>query len=190
MRSKATDFEYRHQTLLHLLIVGLAVSNYFLTRDDIVWALVRDHSNSAFLEQLAFGAGTLLLIICAMLETWTRAHAQVNVSSIPALLAVRLLFALVLGLLVPLPGTIVILAGEAFLTLRLFFRNRDRAPSGRPSNANWGLAFRQAAAKWGFTASMIAFTWTLRDSIAEIGGALSFLLWVALNFWPWRLRTP
>jgi hypothetical protein len=95
-----------------------------------------------------------------------------------------------LGLLVPLPGTIVVLGGEAFLTLRLLLRDRESAPAVRDSDANWGLAFRQAAAKWGFTASMIAFTLTLRDSIAEIGGALSFLLWVALNFWPWRLQTP
>lgn len=186
MRSKASDFEYRYQTLLHLLMVGLAVSTYFLTRDDIVWALVRRHSNSAILEQLTFGAGTLLLLSCAVLETWAHAHA---VSSIPALLTARLLFALVLGLLVPLPGTIVILAGEAFLALRLFLRDRDRNPSGRPSDAHWGLAIRQSAAKWGFAASMIAFTLTLRDSIAELGGALSFLVWVALNFWPWRLRT-
>jgi hypothetical protein len=188
MRATATDFECRHQTLLHLLVVGLAVSTYFLTPDDIVWALVRHHSNSAFLEQLAFGAGTLLLLTCAILETWARAYAQLRVSSIPALLAARLLFAIVLGLLVPLPGTIIILAGEAFLTLRLFLR--DRAHSRRPSDANWRLAFRQAAAKWGFAASMIAFTLTLRDSVAEIGGALSFLLWFALNLWPWRLQTP
>jgi hypothetical protein len=189
MAATATDFECRHQTLLHLLIVGLAVSTYFLTRDDIVWALVRRHSNSAFLERLAFGAGTLMLLSCAVLETWARAHAQLSASSIPALLAARLLFALVLGLLVPLPGTIVILAGEAVLTVRLLLCDRESAPTGRP-HADWAAAFRQAAAKWGFAASMIAFTLTLRDSIAEIGGALSFLLWVALNFWPWRLQTP
>jgi hypothetical protein len=114
----------------------------------------------------------------------TRARPAVHAP----LLAARLLFALVLGLLVPLPGTIVILAGEGFLTLRLLLRDRDTAPA-RDSDADWAAAFRQAAAKWGFAASMIAFTWTLRDSIAEIGGALSFLLWIALNFWPWRLQT-
>jgi hypothetical protein len=31
---KATDFEYRHQTLLHLLVVGLAIGTYFVSRDE------------------------------------------------------------------------------------------------------------------------------------------------------------
>jgi hypothetical protein len=34
--STATDFEFRHQTALHLLVVGLAVSTYFLNPDDVV----------------------------------------------------------------------------------------------------------------------------------------------------------
>jgi hypothetical protein len=183
----ATHFEYRHQTLLHLLLVGLAVSTYFVTRDDVVWALVRHHSNSAFLEQLAFGAGTIMLLSCAALETWARAHTQPGIPLFQPLLVSRLLFALVLGLLVPLAGTIVIIAGEALLAFRLFVRDRDRATSTSPpssvhaADAKWGEAFRQAAAKWGFAASMIVFTLTLRDRIAEIGGGVSFLIWAALN---------
>jgi MFS family permease len=105
---KATDFEYRHRTLLHLLVVGLAVATYFVSRDDIVWSLVRDHSNNRFLEQVAFGVGTLMLIGCAVLETWANAYVQPVV-----LLLSRLLFALVVGLLVPIAGTIVIVGGDA-----------------------------------------------------------------------------
>jgi hypothetical protein len=171
---KATDFEYRHQTLLHLLVVGLGVSTYFLSRDDIVWALVRHHSNSRFLEQAAFGVGTLMLLGCAVLETWASAHPQPVV-----LLLSRLLFALVVGLLVPLPGTIVIVGGEALLVFRLFARGHDRPPEAQ---AAWGEAFRRAASKWGLAASMMVFTWTLKDSVAEIGGGISVLVWLALNF--------
>jgi hypothetical protein len=29
---------------------------------------------------------------------------------------------------------------------------------------------------------MIVFTWTLKDSVAEIGGGISVLIWLALNF--------
>jgi hypothetical protein len=185
---KATNFEYRHQTLLHLLIVGLGVSTYFLNPDDIVWALVRHHSNSAFLEQLAFGAGTLLLVSCAVLETWVSAYRLPGVpwaGQYPLLLS-RLLFALVLGLLVPLPGPIIVLVGEALLVFRLFIRDRDsrgenRRQQYRSAVPQWGAAFRWSAAKWGFAASMIVFTLTLRDRIAEIGGGVSFLVWVALN---------
>jgi protein-S-isoprenylcysteine O-methyltransferase Ste14 len=213
---KATDFEYRHQTLLHLLLIGLAVSTYFLNPNDIVWALVRDHSNRAFLEQLTFGAGTLMVLGCAVLETWARAYPPDAASVGPVLtcdgpyrhlqypvLFSRLLFALVLGLLVPLPGTILLIGGEALLVFRLLVRDRDGATADRwqqyrsavpplfPSlyprfpvrgaEAKWGEAFRWAASKWGFAVSMIIFTWTLQDRIAEIGGGVSFLIWVALN---------
>lgn len=173
---KATDFEYRHQTLLHSLLVGAAVSTYFLNPDDIVWALVRHHTNSAFLEQATFGAGTLLLLASAVLETWASAYAQPLQH--PLLLS-RLLFALVLGLLVPLPGTILIVAGEAVLVFRLLVRDRYSATAAPAAEAKWGAGLGWAAAKWGFLASMIVFTWTRRDRIAEIGGAISFLVWLA-----------
>jgi len=197
---QATGFEYRHQTLLHLLLVGLAVSTYFLNPDDIVWASVRHHSNRAFLEQIVFGAGTLLLLGCAVLETWASAYPQPGAPSAepvvtcdgpyrylqnPLLLS-RLLFALVLGLLVPLPGTILLVAAEALLVLRFLVRDRekpaaDRFP-GRGAKARWGAGFRWAASKWGLAASMIAFTWTLQDRVAEIGGVISVIVWLALNF--------
>jgi hypothetical protein len=57
----------------------------------------------------------------------------------------------------------------------------DRFPS-RGTQPSWGAGFRWAASKWGFAASMIAFTWTLQGRIAEIGGVISVILWLALNF--------
>lgn len=187
---KATYFEYRHQTLLHVLVVGLALSTYFFSRDDIVWALVRDHSNSRLLEQLVFAVGTLMLLSCAGLETWANAYPQPVI-----LLLSRLLFALVVGLLVPLSGTIVIIGGEALLVFRLYVRDHDSAGADRfpvrGTEATWAEAFRRAASKWGLAASMIVFTLTLKDRVAEIGGGISFLVWLALNF-PRRqsARTP
>jgi hypothetical protein len=176
---QATDFEYRHQTLLHLLVVGLAVSMYFFSRDDIVWALVRDHSNNRLLEQVAFAVGTLVLLSCAGLETWANAHPQPVV-----LLLSRLLYALVVGLLVPLGGKIMIVGGEALLVIRLYRRDRAGADGLRVGRAEgaWGEAFRRVASKWGLAASMIVFTLTLKDRVAEIGGGISFLIWLALNF--------
>jgi hypothetical protein len=176
---KASDFESRHQTLLHLLLVGAAVGTYFLYPDDIVWAAVRYHTNSALLEQITFGVGTLLLLGCSLVETWAEARGGLRY---PLLLS-RLLFALVVGLLVPLAGTIILVGGEAFLVVRLFIRYREspRLPV-QGSNPNWGMAFRRAASKWGLTASMMVFTFTLRDRIAEIGAAASVLIWLALNF--------
>ncbi len=54
---RATDFEYRHQTLVHLLIVAISFLTYLIDRDDIVWALVRGQPHQKFLERLPFRFG-------------------------------------------------------------------------------------------------------------------------------------
>ena len=47
---KATRFEYQHETLMHLLLVGLSSLSYLRNRVHIVWALVRNHSDSGSWE--------------------------------------------------------------------------------------------------------------------------------------------
>jgi hypothetical protein len=153
---KATDFECRHQTLLHLLLVGLAVLTYARYPDDIVSALVRRHSDSASWERLICGTGALLLLGSAALETWANAHDD----RYPQLLA-RILLVLAVGQLL----------SPAF----------SRAGKQRSGAGRWGPAFRAAASKWGLALSMIVFAWTLRDRIAEIGAAASLVLWLILN---------
>jgi len=175
---KATQFEVRRQKLLHLLVVGLAVGSYLVSRDDVVWAAVRHHSNAAFLERLAFAVGTLEILSCAVLQT--RAEALGGLRK-PLLLS-RLTFALGLGLLVPLVGTLVLLVGESLLVIRLAVRYREEATTWTSgAKPDWGEAFRRAASKWGLFLSMAVFTVTLQDRIAEIGAAASVLIWMALN---------
>jgi len=54
-------------------------------------------------------------------------------------------------------------------------------PLGRSTGAAWGPAFRAAASKWGLTASMMLFVWTLQDRVAEIGAVCSVMLWLVLS---------
>lgn len=96
---KATRFEYRHQTLLHLVLVGLAVATYLHNSDDIVWATVRRHSGSALLERPVFGAGALMLLGAAVLETW----ANADDARFPKRLS-RMLLALAVGQLLARPA--------------------------------------------------------------------------------------
>jgi hypothetical protein len=176
---RASDFEYRHQVPLHLLLVGFALAAYWAQPDDVVWAAVRHHANSAFLERLVFGAGTVELLACAIVETWAGAHGRLRTP----MLASRLLFALALGLLLPVAGTVLLLAGEALIVWRLCVRYRETAPlPAERSDPRWREGFELAASKWGLAASMIVFTWTLRDRIAEAGAAASVVVWFALNF--------
>ena len=53
---EATNFESRHQQALHLMVVALASLAYLGDRVDIVWALVRNHSDSASWERLGADA--------------------------------------------------------------------------------------------------------------------------------------
>lgn len=199
---RATKFEYGHQALLHLLLVGLSSLSYLYDRVDIVWLMVRNHSDSASWERFVFGFGALMLVTSAVLETWANAHNQVSVgpngsavvvqsqhgSNRRELRLARILLVLTIGLLLPLPGTIILLAGETILMLRLFFHSDESAshvllPPGC-SSVCWRSGLRVAASKWGLTASMIAFVWTLQDRIAEIGAACSVVLWLLLNARP------
>jgi hypothetical protein len=173
---RATDFEFHHRNLLHLLLTGLGVSTYFLSPDDIVWAIVRHHSDSATLERGVFGAGTLMFLFSAALETWPGAAP----TRFPLLFS-RLLLALGVGLLVPLAGTIVLIGGELFLVVRLYVRERENSPTDKSAGRAWRNCFRQAFSKWALAASMLIFTLALRDRIAEIGAAISLAIGLILN---------
>jgi hypothetical protein len=207
---KATDFEYRHQTLLHLLVVGLAFLTYAFQRDDIVWVLVKHHTiYRTLLERIVFGIGAFEVLCSAALQTWAHTYLfwaeDVEMPS-PArdriyprlqdlIYVGRLLFALGIGLLAPISGTVILLLGEVSLIARLFVRNSD--PTSLPAlrrdgivppllpaqrvSAKWRYALRKEASKWGLAITMIAFTLTLRDRLAEILAGASFLLWLALN---------
>jgi len=126
---------------------------------------------------LVFGAGALILLASAVLETWANAYS----ARLPKRLA-RILLALGVGQLLPLPGLMVLLAGEAILMLRLYLRDRESAAVSRPATGRpWGPAFRSAASKWGLALSMMVFAWTLQDRIAEAGAAISVVVWAILN---------
>ena len=135
---RATDFEYRHQTLLRMLVVGLALLTYVIEPDDIVWAAVRNHTTyRALLERLVFGTGAFLIVSSALFQTWASAYAGLDAASESQVLACdgpyryvqhplylgRIFFALGIGLLAPALGTVILLTGEIVLILRLLGRD-------------------------------------------------------------------
>ena len=216
-RMRATEFEYRHQTLLHLLVVGLAFLTYTFQPDDIVWALVKHHTiYRTLLERIVFGIGALEISCSAALPTWANAYRLPAENSDPWVVsdgiyrrlenfirAGRLLFALGIGLLAPISGTAILLAGEVVLVVRLFLRNHDGESvenrgsqlgtsirtwlSAQGVSPRWKDAVRKEASKWGIAATMIVFTLTLQDRLAETLAGASVLLWVVLN-WSTFLR--
>ena len=211
-RMRATDFEYRQQTVLHLLVVGLAFLTYAFQPDDIVWALVKHHTvYRTLLERIVFGVGALEILCSAALQTWANAYRLSAATADPSLTSNgvyrrlenfiyvgRLLFALGIGLLAPLSGTVILWGGEVLLVVRLFLRNGDGALledsgdqlvgstrtwlSAQGISVRWKDAVRKEASKWGLAVTMIVFTLTLRDRLAEILAVASLLLWFALNW--------
>lgn len=203
---KATDFEYHHRTLLHLSVVSVAFLTYLVNPDDVVWAQVRGHSDARLMERVAFAVATLLIGVATVLRTWGRTHGfferspQQSVFWRESLFRhVRypmhvgdVLFAVGLGFLLPLPGSIFLVIAEAILVSRLVAResatDRDSlnlSAPGFPPGSSAAHALRSAArvesGKWGLFFTMVVFTLLLNDRVAEVLGAGSVLLWMGLN---------
>ena len=207
---KASDFECRHQRLLHNLIVGAACLTYLMDRDDVVWRFVKDSATPHRLERFAFVVAILFIGVGAGVCTWARARRQpVGMSGATPYLALDrprhrgdLCYAIGLGSLFPLLGFVILVAGESLRTMRLTLRENELARNPEqhslrkprelpPSTANefywgWGRAVREETVKWGILVSMIVFVITLQDRHADVLIAASFLLGLLLNT---RLRS-
>lgn len=181
---KATEFEYRHQTLVHQLIIGAAFLTYLVDREDIVWRLVKGTATPHVLERVVFIGATMFIAIGVGFCTWGSAHRQ------PRYLG-DFSYAIGLGSLVPVAGFLILVGGEAFRIFRLALLTGDRPwnlrslrpPSAPPGQQipQWKKAFRQEAAKWGILAAMTVFVITLEDRHVEILALASFLLGMLLN---------
>lgn len=174
---QATDFEFRHPVVLHQVIVGLAFGTYVFQRDDVVWQVVRNAGAplDVTLERAAFGVATLLVGMSAVLCTWYQRHRSLG----------ELLYAVGLGSLAPISGFMILVGGEALRIYRL--RARDRALAQNPATPESMSAsqleggWRSSFAKWGILATLMVFTITLQDRLAEILAGLVFLAAIAAN---------
>lgn len=180
----ATEFEFRHQTLVHQLIVGAAVLTYLIDADDIVWRFVKDSATPHPFERLVFIVATLFIAVGAVVCTRARVHASPSTSVQPRYIG-DLLYAVGLASLVPLSGFVVLVVGEALRIVRLVLRERAHAWNlQHPSlevRRTWAHAIRREIVKWGILVTMIVFVITLQDRQADVLVVLSFLLGMLLN---------
>ncbi|HTY84855.1 MAG TPA: hypothetical protein VMB19_11590 [Silvibacterium sp.] len=177
---KATDFEYRHQTQIHNLLILAGVLTYLVDPDDIVWRFVRDSSAPRFWERVAFIVATILIAIGAILCTRARAFYR------PHYLG-ELVYAIGFGSLLPIPGFLILVFGESLRLFRLARREpRQPSPAAMPA---WGHAFRREAVKWGIVITMLVFVTTLKDRHADVLAVSSFLIGLLLNAPLFRRRS-
>lgn len=197
---KAGRFEYKYRAVLHFGLLGASVLTYLIDRDDVVWRFVKEQPDSAMLERLFFALGTALIFGSAAIETraWLRwrpalisgrpqrGHLVAPLHCEQPFYVARLLLSYAVALLLPLSGALLFVVGETLLVLRLLGSEARISPPAaqqpsRAGNSPAQAAFRNAASKWGLALTMVVFTWTMRDRIAEVGAALSFLVWLVLN---------
>lgn len=178
---KATNFEFRHQTLLRQLLIAAALATYLFDPDDIVWRFIKESRSRTALEHGLFLIATLMICAGATLCTRAAAASQRH----PEQYIGELLFAIGLGSLFPLSGFVLLVAGETIRILRLsrsqLSPSKDQPPEREIPVPEWRRAFREQSAKWGIFISMIVFSITLRDRVAEILVCASVLVWALLN---------
>lgn len=183
----ATDFERRHPAIIRHALIASAVATYFFDRDDVVWRFIKASPDRRALEHGCFLIATILIGAGAALCT------RADLSEERGRFAGEFLYAAGFGSLVPLAGFVVLVCGELVRIVRLMLRNGAEARSEQIADlrlmaaqtggerGNWGVAFRQQAAKWGIFLSMIAFAITLTDRLVEILACASGAVWAVLN---------
>ena len=183
---KATEFEYRHQTLVHQLIIGAAFLTYLFDREDVVWRLVKNTAIPHTLERFVFIVATIFVAIGVGFCTWGAQRYTRYLG--------ELCYAIGLGSLVPVGGFVILVAGEALRVFRLISRHAQGSqqlalsvarslsrPSAEETNRSWRKAFRYEAIKWGILVTMIVFVITLKDRYAEFLAVASFLVGTLFN---------
>jgi protein-S-isoprenylcysteine O-methyltransferase Ste14 len=218
---KATEFEFRHRSILNLIHFWIAFQLYSVDRINIVWAFVHwNDPHGDFIARIVFGFAAILLGLAATVRTWAAAYLRSEVVHDTAMHTETLvadgpyrhvrnplylgtfLMSVGLGFLASRSGFVVLAVGAAIRILRLIAREEAElekqqgerfrefcrrvpkiVPSFGPSipaarlKPRWGQAFRGEAFMWGFFLTMVAFTITLQDRVAEVLAGVTLALW-------------
>lgn len=177
---QATEFEYRHQTLLSQLLIGAGLLTYLFDPTDVVWRFIEQYPNRRQHEHACFLLATLLIGAAAVICTGehTRSRTGDDPRTRIPYRAGEMLYAIGLGTLMPLAGFLLVVAGQTVRVARLAHRRSLRDPSSQGGRLT---TMRKEAAKWGLLLTMAVFSITLVDRQADYLAAGSYLLWAALN---------
>jgi protein-S-isoprenylcysteine O-methyltransferase Ste14 len=138
---KATEFEFRHRSILNLIHFWIAFQLYSVDRINIVWAFVHwNNPRGDFIARIVFGLAALLLGLAATVRTWAAAYLRSEVVHATALHTETLvadgpyryvrnplylgtfLMSVGWGLLASRSGFVVLAVGAAVRILRLIGR--------------------------------------------------------------------
>jgi protein-S-isoprenylcysteine O-methyltransferase Ste14 len=153
---EATEFEFRHRSLINLLQIWLAFQLYIVDQVNVVWWLCPWNTpKGALLARLAFLLAAALVGVAAMIRTWAAAYLGSSVVHDPISHTERLvvdgpyrhvrnplylgsfLFSLGVGFLASRAGFFFLVAGGAVRVVRLIRREEENLDRAR------GAAFRE-----------------------------------------------
>ncbi len=136
------------------------------------------------LEHAIFLIATVLIGFGAALSTRARVAGAHRVQS-----SGEILYVVGIASLLPLWGAVFLVAAESLRVLWVMPREGAGKPclpasdplvAGQAQNS-WAAALRREADRWGIFLSMIAFSITLVDRLADVLLAASVLVWAILN---------
>ena len=178
-----------------LLLVGL--STYLISPDDVVWRFIKTAPHARVLEHALFGVAAAILGFALLLKVKASAnpenqhnHGRSRITATGA----SLLQAIGIGSLLPLPGFLLLVLGDATATLLLYGRDsiaedpsaeldsrRDRSSL---QASRWGIALATHIGLCFAFLSMAIFSVVLIDRVADVLFALTALVSIAANSRP------
>ena len=177
-----------------LLLVGL--STYLISPDDVVWRFIRAAPHSRVLEHAVFGTAAAILGFALLLKVKVSVqsenedgHGPFRITSTVA----SLLQAIGIGSLLPLPGFLLLVLGDAVASLLLGGRHStaENPRAGRDfrparsflQGSRWSSALATHTGLCFAFLSMAIFSVVLIDRVADVLFAMTALASVAAN---WR----
>jgi hypothetical protein len=175
-----------------LLLVGL--STYLISPDDVVWRFIKNAPHRRVLEHALFGIAAAILGFALLLKVKVSAHSENQDSHGPSRITstvASLLQAIGIGSLLPLPGFLLLVLGDAVASLLLdgTHSTAENPRAGRDfrraRSPLQGFRWRNALAPhiglcFAFL-SMAIFSVVLIDRVADVLFAMTALVSIAAN---------
>jgi hypothetical protein len=191
--NQRTALESRSSLIAHTALVLAGVSTYLFSRDDVVWHFIKTAPHPRVLEHVFFGLAAVLLGASLLLKVKSDSalgsqYGHDQSRTLPTVAS--FLQAIGVGALLPLPGFLLLTAGDLACSLLLerkqsiaedqFERERDVGRT-RGNLPRLGHALVQHIGLFFALLSMIVFSVVLVDRVADILFAVTAIISFAAN---------
>jgi len=180
--------------VVRAVLLVVSVSTYLISPDDVVWRLIRTSPDARLWEHALFGFAAALLGIALLLKVNASATRESHdLGDCPSMSAsfASLLQAIGIGSLLPLPGFLLLVFGDAVASLVLYSRHsvaqsskaeQDSLRARMPlQTSGWRVALAAHTGLCFAFLSMAIFSVVLIDRVADALFAGTALVSLAAN---------